>query len=360
MKKISFVALLMLINFSFKIVSQERVITGKITDYMGKNLGGVNIIAKDYASLTTISGVDGEFRIEVYDFTKVLIFSFANMKTIEVPLGDLDRLLVIMDYKILKYPDPFSIILNFEMGQTDILNKSKASDSQWKSNAKPGFGASLELEYFITKNMGLLVGIGYNQYSNTSYLDNFNNYGVNNLLRVDKDSQNYYLYNEVHSLKEENKVSTISFPVKYRFHYKPGKRLAYYADFGIKIMYVSNATVKANGSSIWQAYYPADHIVLYDIPEYGYENYSINSKYSMIDYKKLQFALIGSIGISYKINRKLIIDLGLNIDRGTTDMEYNKPVYPGDFLNTVGKIDKTILRGAGIIFGIRYHLSKNK
>ncbi|NJO92360.1 MAG: hypothetical protein HC831_27860 [Chloroflexia bacterium] len=56
--------------------AQDRTITGKVTDVKGSPLGGVNVTAKDYPSLTTISGVDGEFRMEIFDLPRRLFFRF--------------------------------------------------------------------------------------------------------------------------------------------------------------------------------------------------------------------------------------------------------------------------------------------
>jgi hypothetical protein len=266
--------------------------------------------------------------------------------------------LVVMDYKAMKNPQPWSLILNLQMGQSNILNKTKASDKQWQSYAEPGYGALLEMEYFITKNMGLATGIGYNVYLNSATLNNFNNYGVNNLERVDKDNETYYLYNEVQLLEEFNQVKTLSFPIRFKLHFRPGKKLGFYTDFGMKLMYVIDASVNANGTSIWQAYYPLDHVVIYNVPEYGYDIYNLNSDYSVIDYKKFQYSIIASAGISFNIKKELTIDLGFYIDKGISDLKYEKPSHPADFLNTVGEIDKTILQCLGFNVGIRYHLAK--
>ncbi len=359
MKKISFIILIFL-YFSFLIKSQERLITGRITDYKGKPLGGVNITAKDYPTLTTISGVDGEFRIEIFDFTKVLIFSFADMQTKELILGDQDRLIVVMEYMAMKNPDPWSLILNLNTGRSDVANKSKESDQSWNSKGDAGSGAFLEIEYLLTKNIGLGTGIGYNTYANKSYLKQFNNYGQNYLQKIDKDNESYYLYNEVSSVDERIKVKAISFPVKLKFHFRAGKKLGFFTDIGIKMIYATSATVVANGSSIWQGYYPQYHIVLYDLPEYGFVKYNINSENPIIDYNKFQYSFILSLGMSYRIKKEFNIDFGVYFDNSLSDLKYDKPIHQADYLNTIGKIDKTTLKGLGLMLGFRFHFVRKR
>ena len=359
MKKISFI-ILILLCFSLINLSQERIITGNITDFKGRPLGGVNVTAKDYPALTTISGADGEFRIEIFDFTKALIFSFVDMQNKEIILGDIDRLLVIMEYNAMKNPDPWSLILNLLAGRSDVANKSKESDQFWNSKGESGLGAFLEIEYLLTKNIGLGVGIGYNTYANSSYLKEFNNYGQNYIQRIDNDNELYYLYNDVNSVQEKTKVKAISFPFKLKFHFFPGKKLGLFTDFGIKMTYVSSANVVANGNSTWQAYYPQYHIVLYDLPEYGFVPYNINSENSLIDYEKLQYSFIASLGISFSIKKQFNIDLGVYFDQGISDLKYDRPVHQADYLNTIGTIDETKLKGMGLMLGFRYHLARKR
>jgi len=359
MKKISFI-ILMFFCFSLIALSQERTITGNITDFSGKPLGGVNVTAKDYPALTTISGADGEFRIDIFDFTKALIFSFVDMQTKEIILGELDRLIVIMEYNAMKNPDPWSLMINLHTGKSDVANKSKESDEFWNSQGERGFGAFMEIEYLFTKNIGLGTGIGYNTYANSSYLKQFSNYGQNYLQRIDNDNEPYYLYNDVNSVEEKTKVKALSFPVKLKFHFRTNKKLGFYADFGIKMIYVSSANVVANGNSTWQAYYPQYHIVLYDLPEYGFVPYNIDSENSLIDYEKFQYSLIASLGISYSIKKQFAIDLGVYFDHGISDLKYDKPVHQADYLNTIGTLDETKLKGAGLMLGFRYHLAKKR
>ena len=59
---------IILIFFIGQINAQERMITGKVTDLMGNPLAGVNVAVKDYPTIMTITGADGEYRIEAFDF----------------------------------------------------------------------------------------------------------------------------------------------------------------------------------------------------------------------------------------------------------------------------------------------------
>ena len=100
---------LLLIFLIGQITAQERILTGKVTDLMGNPLAGVNVTVKDYPSIMTITGADGEYRIEAFDFSKALIFSFSGMRTIEAPIGEINRIEVKMAYLPFKNPNPYSM-----------------------------------------------------------------------------------------------------------------------------------------------------------------------------------------------------------------------------------------------------------
>lgn len=337
--------------------AQERTITGKITDIKGNPLGGVTVTAKDYPSLTTISGVDGEFRIDIFDFTKALIFSFSGMKTKEVPVGDLNRLLVVMEYMPLKNPNPWSVMFNLYAGKSDVYNKAKDVDQYWDYHSEPGAMMSMEVEYFITQNIGIGTGIGFNTYISSTSLTNFSNVD-NNILRVDQDRDTFYLYSIGSYINERIKVKTLSIPLKLKIRIQPGKKWSFYGDFGVKFHRILSAKNKVSGNTEWQAYYPKYHVLIYDVAPYGYTNYTIDNNYSLIDYEKSNFSLIFDFGVSRRIKKELNLDFGFFYDRGLGDLKYDQPVHPGDFLNTVGIVDKTTLRGIGFMLGIRYHLTK--
>lgn len=360
MKIKAVLAIISIIFTLFHLKAQERLITGKITDIKGNSLGGVTVAAKDYPALTTISGVDGEFRIEVFDFTKTLIFSFSNMKTKEVTLGDLNRLLVEMEFMPMKNPNPWSIMLNLHSGRSDVYNKAKDENQDWDYSSEPGFMASLEMDYFITQNIGFGAGVGINHYTSSNFLNNFTNYGENTIERVDQDGDSYYLYNLSGTVNERIKIKTISFPVKLKFRFRQGKKWNYFADIGIKILNILSAKNEANGATEWQAYYPKYSAVLYDVPAYGFTNYTINSSNSLIDYEKLNLAFIASFGVSRRIKKEFNLDLGFFIDRGLNDLKYDQPVHPADFLNTIGIYDKTVLKAIGMMIGVRYHFTKKR
>ena len=268
-----------------------------------------------------------------------------------------DRVIVTMSYQAMNNPYPWSIMLNTYSGQSHVYSQAKDEHPDWEYHGEPGFSGSIEVEYFITQNIGFGTGIGFGAYNSSDFVNNFNN-NENTISRVDQDNETYFLYTVGTNLEERIKVRTLYFPLKLKFRLQPEKKWSFYADFGIKIMKTIEAKVKASGQSEWQAYYPQYNVVIYDVGDYGYTNYDINSETQLIDFEKTTTSLNASIGVSRRIKKQINIDLGLFIDRGLTDLKYNEPVHEADFLNTVGTVDETILNAFGIMLGIRYQIIK--
>ncbi len=351
------VAILFLVMGSLN--AQERTLSGKITDIMGNAIPAVTVSIKDYASLMTISGADGEFRIDVFDFSKALVFTFAGMKTIEVPINDtIDRISVQMVYLPLKNPNPWNIGLFFGLLNTEIYNKVIENDKSWDLQSDMGMTVELEMDYFLTQNIGIGAGLGYSIYESSMYLNNFNNYGENYLTRIDKDGEQYYLYNEVNEAIEKIQLHSLDLPIKVKLRYRQDKKLGFFLDLGIRLMYIIKAEMKGNISAEWQGYYPQYHVVLHSLPEYGFVQYETDISQVWENYEPLNISAVGSFGISYRINQKLHADFGIYADYGLSDLKYEQAKHPADYLNTIGITDKTSTRSFGANLGIRYHINK--
>ena len=341
-------------------ISQDRILTGKIIDYRGMPIAGVNIIDKDYPSLATISGVDGQFRLSVFNFTKILQFSFNGMKDKEVVLTDANELLIVLDYLPWENPHPWSIAIVGQVNGSDVYSQARYSDSVWDCSGAPAVGINIEMDYFFSQKIGLSTGLSVNQYRSKAWLDNFDNYGTNTLRRMDKDNEMYYLYNYVSNVFENTYVSSVSVPLSLKYRLRPDKNWDFFIKAGVKFIYVLKAHIKAEGQSEWQGYYPAYHVVLYDVPEYGFTVYDINYDKEIQDYNNMLFSFISSLGISKRMGKRVNFELSTFYEQGINDLNYSRPVYEADFLNTVGKVDKTLVRALGFMLGFRYNFVSNR
>ncbi len=95
MMKKTIVLLLLLLPFAA--LSQHRIITGTVKDAAdGSTLPGVTILEKGTANGTTTDS-KGNFSLKINESSKLLIFSFIGMRTIEVPVKESNVMHVSME-----------------------------------------------------------------------------------------------------------------------------------------------------------------------------------------------------------------------------------------------------------------------
>jgi hypothetical protein len=66
-------------------------------------------------------------------------------------------------------------------------------------------------------------------------------------------------------------------------------------------------------------------------------------------------SITSDIGISKRLGKRVDLELSAFYEQGVSDLNYSQPVYEADYLNTVGNVDKTLIRALGFKFGLRYN-----
>ncbi|MDO5570381.1 MAG: TonB-dependent receptor [Bacteroidales bacterium] len=78
------ITFIMLLGISINAFAQETVtVSGKVTDEKGEPMIGVNITVSDVAGLGTITNIDGEYKIKLEQFHK-LIYSYVGYETVTI------------------------------------------------------------------------------------------------------------------------------------------------------------------------------------------------------------------------------------------------------------------------------------
>ncbi len=95
MKNIFTIFTLLLFGFSGLFAQQKVEVTGIVTDEYNEPLVGVNITVSDVPGLGTITDLEGNYRIAVEDYRK-LIFSYIGFETVEILVRNLRVINVVM------------------------------------------------------------------------------------------------------------------------------------------------------------------------------------------------------------------------------------------------------------------------
>ena len=92
-----FVALAFLTLFPELAWSQQRTITGTVTDNTGEPLIGATVVDRDDFSRGTITDFDGAFELRVPETTVALRFSYTGFNTVELDITNTDQLNVVLE-----------------------------------------------------------------------------------------------------------------------------------------------------------------------------------------------------------------------------------------------------------------------
>ncbi len=82
----SIITLVILILICTQSIIAQSTITGTVTDNTGEALPGVNVRAKGYSDIGTITDWNGQYSLSLPDEAQILIFSFVGMETKEVEI----------------------------------------------------------------------------------------------------------------------------------------------------------------------------------------------------------------------------------------------------------------------------------
>ncbi len=96
MKRLLHTFLLLAIGAASLAAQEARTLEGTILDAEGEALIGATVLVKG-SSLGTVTDIDGNYTLTVPEAATTLVFSFVGYATVELPIGDADRVDAILD-----------------------------------------------------------------------------------------------------------------------------------------------------------------------------------------------------------------------------------------------------------------------
>jgi len=166
-----------------------------------------------------------------------------------------------------------------------------------ESSSKFGFGFGLGLDYMISENFGVTTGLTMMSYSSSFTLSNFEQDAYRT---VDKDGDEYDLYATGTNVVNDVKLKYIEIPIGVVMRFG-----GFIARVGVKYgISGSSTSTFTEGSITTTGYYPKYSVLLYDIPEYGFDNYSLSGTEGTVE-PKSAFNMFIQAGYSVPLSQKL-------------------------------------------------------
>ena len=228
-----------------------------------------------------------------------------------------------------------------------------------------GFMGRAGYRYFLSPNWGFGIGANYKTFGAKTVLDFVysSEQQTDNAALVDHKERNYKTV--FNSLKEKEKHSVLEIPVGIYFQHSLGNKWKIGA--GINVFYNSLLTQKyetVSGDIRNTAEYPWYNLEVYDLPEYGYSNYSDFSGDNKLD--KSAFGFGGELTFYYPLSQRVDLNLGFYGSYANQGRGGNSPIYNEDELLYSGIMQSDIMDGksknvsGGIMVGLRFHLKRKE
>jgi hypothetical protein len=287
------------------------------------------------------------------EYYAVLGFRYENSLVSDVRILYFQAVKPIMNYKYTKMEESrFAVGMYGGPGFTRIFSQNIFSDEYWDAWGEFAYQAGLKILYMLSKDIGLYGGVGLSNYRSVYEIIGFNNDTlIDRYKKVDKDNDTYYEYISA-SVTENNSLTYISIPLGLR--YNVGKEnLHFTVQAGLEFSVLLSSRYTATGSSDHSGYYPDYHVLLYDLPDYGFSEETIRLDE---EWKLNVFNLSASVslGAELKLYKNFFLFAGPFVNAGLTDLGYKTPKHRDDYISLSGSPGKLSTFSAGLTVELIY------
>ena len=309
------------LNFKFL---QTKLLNGNqysIELIANKYVVGVTNENKIHRKKTTVHFIiQFKYFDEDEEFDNFLIASITNEETLLKQKSD-------------KQMQGFHIGFNLLPGISQ-LSLAKVNEGYIK-NTKLSLSSSLGLSiyYFINSNFGLSAGVNYSIY-NTQSNSEYNNGQSNNLERIDRDGDNYFLYIDS-KINEDGKFIFFDIPLNLTYRHGLANKTSFYATLGFITSFKQSADFSVTGNASQSGYYSDYHLLIDNADLYQFGAVQYNDTYA-VTISDLQFMTSVSAGVSFPVRTAGLFNLGLGYRQNISKLEYNTPAYRDDFVSING------------------------
>jgi hypothetical protein len=327
---------------------------GNMCRPVAADAGNVNFIVYLPFTVTAVGLYNSQKIINLNrEYYVVIGFRYENNLVSDVKILYIQAIKPIMNYK---YTTANESTLAFGIyggpGFTRIYSQNIFTDENWDAWGEFGYQAGLKIIYMLGKDIGLCGGVGLSNYRSVYEIIGFNNDSIiGHYQKVDKDEDTYFEYISA-TVTENSSLTYLDIPLGIR--YNVGKeKLHFTGQAGFVFSFLLSSRYSATGNSDHSGYYPQYHVLLYDLPDYGFSEGPIdaNGKWELSTFNLSAYA---SLGAEMKLSDNLLLFVGPYINYGLTDLGYNTAKHRDDYINLSGDPGKLNTFITGLTLELTY------
>lgn len=243
--------------------------------------------------------------------------------------------------------------------QSQIINEWILSVSELVSSSKNSLFGCVETGYLFSDYFGLSSGIGLISYKTQLTLDTY----YNKFNAIDSEKEAYERRVSGSDIREEQKIGFLSLPVCINFRVPISKIIGLFLQPGVNLTVALSRKYTSSGIFSYKGYYPADNVLLENLPAYGFpSNLSINTE-GELNLKTPIFNVFASAGFDIFIHKKLQVALAACFEKSLSGIpDYASPDKfqlssdVSQINSFMGGTSKTSIQSVGLKLAIKYYL----
>ncbi|MCD4696028.1 MAG: outer membrane beta-barrel protein [Bacteroidales bacterium] len=254
-----------------------------------------------------------------------------------------------------------AIYFNITPSSTAIVNKDINDDKNW--NVSNGMGVNFEVGYLskINEFFGFGFGLGNSSYT-TELTSSILMYAVNDT-DSDPDGDPFSKEISTSEISEKTLINYFDIPIFLEFGNTNIDKVGFYGRIGVKVSFPFSKSLSSSGNVTYEGYYDQYNVVLYDIPELGFESDKEIYHNTKMTLNSVNVSAVVSAGATYPLSNYLIIKFGANANFGLMEIsnqkadDYDNKKYDGNYNKLLANPNsKTSTRSYGIEIGLIYNL----
>jgi hypothetical protein len=248
--------------------------------------------------------------------------------------------------------EKFNVTLQTGVGFSSLYSKKIMDNGQWKIEKGIGYSIGVEMNYFFNKKIGISFGAGLSNYNSGLNAGSFSNATLAQPKMIDKDGDTYYKLIAA-NVKETNSFTYIDLPLLLKLDLGNTEKISFYLQGGGALSFLVSAKYSSSGSITYSGYYPEYHVVLKDLPDYGFGTSDIKKSNADWVCNSIMIDTRLGGGINIPID-KVLMSVGASMVVGLGDIKYDKSRYEGDYFFLSANPGKVNNRYLGIKVGITF------
>ena len=328
--------------------------TGNMSRPVAADAGNMNFIVYLPMTVTAVGLYKSQKIINLNrEYYAVIGFHYENSLVSNVTILYIQAVKPIMNYKFTTNKESYLAFgLYGGPGFTRIYSQDIFTDEHWDAWGEFGYQAGLKMIYMLGKDIGLYGGIGISNYRSVYEIIGFNNDSlIDHYQRVDKDEDTYLEYISA-TVTENNSLTYLDIPIGIR--YSIGKeKLHFTGQAGFAFSFLLSSRYSATGNSDHSGYYPQYHVLLYDLPDYGFSEGPVDANGTW-ELSVFNLSAHVSLGAEMKLSDNLLLFAGPYVNYGLTDLEYKTAKHRDDYINLSGNPGKLNTFITGLMLELTY------